>query len=283
MGKFLESSGVAGGQFGYRPRISQKAAKFAPVPELQAPRRSETGKFLESEALKARFVHSHPLCRQKIVILPPPVDTVRFRPSKLLREAIRKELGIPEAMKVILGVGRLDSNKSYATLVEAMGLLKRQDCIVMIAGQGREELRLKQTALRVGVLDRLRLIGVRGDIEAVYAGADIFAHPSVLESYAYVVLEAMSVGLPCIVSRASTVGISGDLTDGSNALLADPHDPQDWANQISRLLAQPDYSADISRRARRFCELRPGLPARARRMLSELGIHHDVNSTHHLA
>jgi glycosyltransferase involved in cell wall biosynthesis len=66
--------------------------------------------------------------------------------------------------------------------------------------------------------------------DAAYRAANFLVHPTLQDSYAMVVLEAMAYGLPVIVSAAPYCGISDDLTHGMNALLID--DPRD-ANQIS--------------------------------------------------
>jgi glycosyltransferase involved in cell wall biosynthesis len=225
--------------------------------------------FLESLLLKERFLQFHPNAAEKIALSPAPVDTTRFRWSSAVRCSERFKLSIPESTKLLLAVGRLDRNKNFLTLIHAVSLLKNRECLLLIVGVGSEKLELQKQAKLAGVGDRVRFIDSYSGMERLYAAADVFAHPALLEAYGYVILEAMASGLPCIVSPAANVGLSRDLTDGVNAFFADPRAPWDWADKIARLLDDATLSANLGEGARRFCEHRSGWPNLTSRLLEE--------------
>ena len=62
------------------------------------------------------------------------------------------------------------------------------------------------------------------DVSPAYLAADVLVHPTLEDTFAMVVLEAMAYGLPVVVSSAAYCGISGLLSHGVNALLV--HEPR---------------------------------------------------------
>jgi len=236
--------------------------------------RSSDQIFIETVLLKNRFLRRYPEIEPKIHLWPTPVDTFRFKPSESRREVIRERLGIDQATKIILAVGRLHWNKNFSTLIDAAAMLPANGWNLFIVGQGSEEERLRGLVESHHLSGRVKFVKASSEMEYVYAGADIFAHPALFEPYGNVVLEAMASGLPCIVSPAENIGISCDLTDGANALFADPQDPRDWGNKIKRLLDDATLSANLGNGARRFCECRTGWPSLTSRLLEECGVGH---------
>jgi UDP-glucose:(heptosyl)LPS alpha-1,3-glucosyltransferase len=74
-------------------------------------------------------------------------------------------------------------------------------------------------------------------VDVAYQAADCLAHPTLEDTFAMVVLEALSHGLPVVVSAAPYCGIAADLSDGQEALLLeDPRDAQALAGRLRRLL-----------------------------------------------
>ncbi|MHB8539534.1 MAG: glycosyltransferase family 4 protein [Candidatus Acidiferrales bacterium] len=213
--------------------------------------------YVEGQMLRQRLLKFHPGSGDRIAILPAPVDTNRFVPCVETRRRFRQELQIAEDTQVILAVGRLDRNKNFGTLIHAASLLADGNWLVLIVGEGWEGDSLRNLSSSLGLGKKVKFLGRRNDIEAVYSGSDIFAHPTVLESYGNVVLEAMATALPCIVSNGRNIGISYDLTDGVDALLVNPNGPHAWATRIELLMKDEQLSRRLGHEARGFCEARP--------------------------
>lgn len=223
--------------------------------------------FVESDFLAQRLYRFHKHSKEKITVLPPCVDSVRFRPCAIRRQEVRTELGIPPEAIVILGVGRLDCNKNFEILIRALRMINRPDVILVVAGAGAQRSYLEDLAETEGVAGAVKLVGFRSDVERLYSAADVYAHPSLLESYSNAVLEAMATGLPCVISSE----VSRDLTHEGNALLANPRDVRDWAFQIERLIRDRALAVSLGASARRFALRRHGWAAFVDRLFIDLG------------
>jgi glycosyltransferase involved in cell wall biosynthesis len=131
----------------------------------------------------------------------------------------------------VLFVGTLEPRKNLRRLVEAMGRV-RTDHVLAVAGLDG----WGDGAPPVG--DRVRLLGFVSDAErdALYAGADVFAYPSLQEGFGLPVAEAMAQGTPVVTSR----GTSTEEVAAGAAVLIDPTDTDAIADGIERALADAD-------------------------------------------
>jgi D-inositol-3-phosphate glycosyltransferase len=82
------------------------------------------------------------------------------------------------------------------------------------------------------------------DLAALYRAADLVAVPSHNESFGLVALEAQACGTPVVA--AAVGGLVTAVRDGMSGVLVDGHDSQDWARVLDKLLAAPDYRAELS-------------------------------------
>jgi len=84
----------------------------------------------------------------------------------------------------------------------------------------------------------------------------VLAHPTLEDTFAMVVLEAMSFGLPVVVSGERWCGISSLLTAGDQALvLSDPEDVVELKAALMRLLGDPELRHQLGTAARAFAQL----------------------------
>ncbi len=139
---------------------------------------------------------------------------------------------IPLNHKVLLCLGRLHNKKAHDTLIRA--LTKIPDASVLIAGTGDLESHLKELAAELGVRDRVYFLGLRKDIQGLFARADICVFPSRFEPLGNVVLEAWATNTPIVA--ANSQGPSWLIQDGKNGLLFEVDDIEHCAAQVNRLL-----------------------------------------------
>ncbi|MEY4427185.1 MAG: hypothetical protein RL535_1483, partial [Pseudomonadota bacterium] len=100
---------------------------------------------------------------------------------------------------------------------------------------------------------RVRFLGALDSVEQVYQAADCLVHPTLEDTFAMVVLEAMSYGLPVVVSSERYCGIAGLLTDGLNALiLKEPKNTAALTKQINRVIDDASLREKLSAEALRF-------------------------------
>jgi UDP-glucose:(heptosyl)LPS alpha-1,3-glucosyltransferase len=107
-----------------------------------------------------------------------------------------------------------------------------------VVGHDEQLAQFKQENHSLGLSDRkVFFLGSLGDVGPAYRAADCLAHPTLEDTFAMVVLEAMAHGLPVVVSGARYCGISGLLSDGNNALLLEnPRGADALALALRRLI-----------------------------------------------
>ena len=137
-------------------------------------------------------------------------------------------------------VGRLDANRDYSSLIQAVGLLREQRLHVEIwmigDGEGRRDLQALVSDLKLS--DQVIFLGVRRDIPALLAELDVFIWPALeLEGFGIALAEAMAAGVPIV---ATDVGACREVLDsGRCGLLVEPGSPEALAAGICKVLADP--------------------------------------------
>jgi UDP-glucose:(heptosyl)LPS alpha-1,3-glucosyltransferase len=190
-----------------------------------------------SGALAAAMRQSYPATANVMTVIAPGVDMPDLRSARRLQlqSDARKSLGLPQTGTCVLFVGNDFRKKGLPALIRAFARLGDLPADMYMAVVGNQIYRDAMQALAVesGVAGRVHFLGSLEHVDMAYRAADCLVHPTLQDSFAMVVLEAMAYGLPTIVSKAPFCGIAEDLTDGKDSILiADPHD----AGEISRHL-----------------------------------------------
>jgi glycosyltransferase involved in cell wall biosynthesis len=166
-----------------------------------------------------------------------------------VRDRVRSELGITPGEILIVAVGNLYAVKGHAVLLDALGTLRDSaDWRLAIAGRGEEEAALLERAAAAGIADRIHILGFRDDIPDVLAAGDIFAMPSLSEGLPLALVEAMSFGLPVVVSAVG--GIPEVVSDNVDALLVPPSDVIALASALRALINDPALRRRLGAAAR---------------------------------
>jgi glycosyltransferase involved in cell wall biosynthesis len=130
----------------------------------------------------------------------------------------------------ILFVGRLAPDKNVDCVLTALTKVPELSWRLTICGVGGEADRLRQKARDFGIDAHIDWLGFRDDVPMLMARSDVLVLPSWREGTPNVVMEAMMIGLPCIVSR-----IAGNLAllgNSEAALLFDPSSPGELAELL---------------------------------------------------
>ena len=167
--------------------------------------------------------------------IPNGIPVAAFRPAAGARAAVRAELGLGDDDPVWLTAGRLNPQKNHAILLEAFARVGGA-ATLLIAGEGELRDALHAQAAGLGVGERVRFLGVRGDLPRVYAAADAFVLASSWEGNPLVVMEAMAAGLPIV---ATAVGCVPELVPAEAGALVPPGDAAALAAALTALLADP--------------------------------------------
>lgn len=169
-----------------------------------------------------------------VQVIPNGVNLERFRPpTDAERREARAALGLDDEHRVALFVGHELRWKGVPLAIDA--LVHAPTVMLLVVGGDSETIPLMlRRAERVGVLDRVHFAGVRTDLPAVFAAADMFVFPTLYEPYGMVVSEALASGLPVVATRQ---GCAADLVeDGVNGYLVDP-DPVAIARRLEQIAA----------------------------------------------
>jgi glycosyltransferase involved in cell wall biosynthesis len=187
--------------------------------------------------------------RSRIRMIP---NGVRFTPPK--RVTLREELHLGRDDRLVVAVGNLYPVKGHVNLIDALGLIASRHPTLHIAISGRGALAdsLMARARAYDLQHRVHLLGLRSDVSAVLAAADIFALPSLSEGMPLALLEAMFARCPIVASDVGDVSVA--LDNGHAGVLVSPGDPLSLAEAIDRLLVNPAEAHSLGERAmRRAC------------------------------
>jgi UDP-glucose:(heptosyl)LPS alpha-1,3-glucosyltransferase len=168
------------------------------------------------------------------------VDGNRFHPNRRdqARASVRERWRIPADAPVVLFVGNGFRRKGLDRLLSLWNSARLKDTWLVVVGDDARIARYKVWGDRVGQ-GRVIFTGRQSDVENYYAAADVLALPAVQEAFGNVVLEALSSGLPVLVSRevGAVEVLSGALLEG---IIDRPDDPTEVENRLLALLKRKD-------------------------------------------
>jgi GalNAc-alpha-(1->4)-GalNAc-alpha-(1->3)-diNAcBac-PP-undecaprenol alpha-1,4-N-acetyl-D-galactosaminyltransferase len=150
----------------------------------------------------------------------------------------------------LLFMGRLAREKNVECLLNALAILgSRHDWKLRICGAGNLLSQIHDKIRSLGLRDRVELLGYRADAYELMQQGDVLISPSWHEGMPNVFLEALAVGLPCLVSdipaHREIVGSSGC------ALMFDPSRPDQLASQLDDLLSNNNLMGRMIEQGRR--------------------------------
>ena len=214
-------------------------------------------------------------------IVPPGVDTTRFRPlTQAERDETRRRFSLPVDGRVVLGVSRLVPRKGFDTAIRAIAQLAptHPDVVLAIAGRGREDERLRRLAADLGAPVRFLGRVDHDDLPYVYGCADVFTMLCrnrwgglEQEGFGIVFVEAAACGVPQVAGDSG--GAADAVADGETGLIVRrPDSVADAAAALRRLLDDDAERARMGTAARRRAETEFDYDVLAARLGEALGV-----------
>jgi glycosyltransferase involved in cell wall biosynthesis len=151
--------------------------------------------------------------------------------------AIRKEIGAGPGTIIVGSIGRLSLERGYSYFLDAAKEVSEKYPTVkfLIAGDGDLRDSLIARAQRLGIKEKIALLGFRKDIKDIYAALDIFVSSSLRESFGLALVEAMVAGKPVV---ATAVGIAPEIIrNGDNGFLVKPGSAIEIKEAVTVLLS----------------------------------------------
>lgn len=190
-----------------------------------------------TEDMKQRMLE---ICNRDISVVPNGIS-----PEKFNIKSGEKKKG---NSKTIIFVGRLHPVKGVSYLIEAMAIVHREmtDAKLILVGDGVERSKLEELAEKLDLNSCIQFMGqVQQEIvPTMLQQADLFALPSLSESFGIVNLEAMAASLPIVATNVG--GIPDIIEEGVNGYLVNAKRPSEIADRILMLLRNDKLREEIS-------------------------------------
>jgi UDP-glucose:(heptosyl)LPS alpha-1,3-glucosyltransferase len=205
-----------------------------------------------SNALLETMQCCYPKAINAMEVITPGVTCVSGRASDPGRRAARRNLGLAPDGVLVLFVANDFQKKGLPSLMHAMVKLPKTYHLAVV-GRSTQLSDMQKSVTQLGLNDRVHFLGAMTQIGVAYDAADCLVHPTLEDTYAMVVLEAMAHGVPVLVSSAQYCGISADLTNGQDAMLLDnPKDVDSIVSGIVVLTATEEPARSIALAATQF-------------------------------
>jgi glycosyltransferase involved in cell wall biosynthesis len=218
------------------------------------------GRVITSGEAAGRVVAAAGVPADRIVAIPPGIDTARFHPG-VSGQAVRHELGLDTAPVVGL-VANIRGSKGHNVFLEAARAVldARPATRFLIVGDGIGFDEVRGRVRAMGLDTAVRMTGFRRDIPQVMAALDVLVLPSIRsEAASQVIPQALAVGTPVV---ATTVGGSAELVrEGETGRLVPPGDAPALAAAILATLTDPAAARAEARRGQALVRERHSLDA----------------------
>lgn len=155
-----------------------------------------------------------------------------------MRENLRRTWGVEDKF-VLLYIGRLSREKNPSLILKAIKLLPdqiRKKLVLILAGPDLGELRhILELSRSLNLIDSIRYVGTADDYKkaVLMTIADLLVLPSLKETFSIVMIEAMTAGLPLLVTKIG--GPKLIIKEGVNGYTFDPFSEHDLASKIEYL------------------------------------------------
>jgi D-inositol-3-phosphate glycosyltransferase len=194
---------------------------------------------------------------ERIAVVPCGVDLDLFAPMD--KEFARKRLGLRDAERIILFVGRIEPLKGIDILISAAAQLHEDEnfIVLIVGGDARAETQielLRSQAAALGVDHHISFVGAvaHDKLPLYYNAADVCVVPSYYESFGLVAVESMACGTPVVASRVG--GLTSTVSDGETGYLIPWRCPEPFAERLELLLDNDELRASFGRAGREAVE-----------------------------
>lgn len=157
-----------------------------------------------------------------------------------------------EREPAIYMASRFARQKDHASLIKALGILRRQGCTptLYLAGGGKSALKAKaeQLVSELGLTQQVRFLGNVSDLPLRLSQTQIFVLATHWEGMPLALVEGMAAGCACVVS--DVIGAREVITPEVNGLRVPESDPEALAQALKKLLDNPELAQNLGLAAR---------------------------------
>jgi glycogen synthase len=142
---------------------------------------------------------------------------------------------------ILLSVGRIEQNKGFHVLAEALARLRTRSWYWVLVGDGPFRPALQRQISALGLDDRARLMGrvSHEELHSWYECADVFVHPTLYEGSSLVTLEAMAHRRPVVATTAG--GLPDKVHQGITGWLVEPGNAEQLALALNDAMSRREH------------------------------------------
>ena len=179
----------------------------------------------------------------------------KFKKQKNIRDNLIIDIEeIQKGKKIILiSISRLSHYKDYFTVIKALARMRKSgyDFLYLIIGNGPMKNDIQSEIEKFGLINTIKLLGIKEDVEKYFFISDIFIHSSKGEGCSNVILEAMYSGLPIV---ATDTGGTREIVTSENGLLFEYKNINDLYNKLKYLIDNPEVRSKFSKNSIKIVE-----------------------------
>lgn len=169
--------------------------------------------------------------KRDVLILNNAIDLNKYQYDEQIRLKVRKEFNCED--KFIIGnVGSFQERKNQTYLLDVFAKLNTPNKELWLIGSGEKRDELVSKASSLGIMENVKFLGNRTDVNQLLQGMDVFAFPSLFEGVAVVLIEAQATGLPCVINE--TLSSQTDITNLVKRLSLENQEL--WVQEIDNLV-----------------------------------------------
>ncbi|MCV9879045.1 glycosyltransferase family 4 protein [Brenneria izbisi] len=258
---------------GFFYRLTPRYKHYALFEKAVFERNSHTKMLMLTPRQISDFKKHYGTQDERFFILPPGISLDRKydRQAPEARQTFRHAQGIDDNAIVLLQVGSDFKRKGVERSIQAIASLPdmlRQKLVFLIVGQDKPA-RYQSLADQSGVGENVRFFSGRDDIPAFMTAADLLIHPAYQEAAGIVLLEAITAGLPVIVT--DVCGYAPYISKAqAGCVIPSPFSQASLNTVLREALGQPDILQNWSINARHFADTEDlySLPEKAAMLIS---------------
>ena len=212
-----------------------------------------------SSPLRSRFIETHKLEEDRVLVFPNGVDIKYFRPDVRFG-SLRSDLQV-EGKKILLFTGSIIESRGLTLLARALPeiIARNSDVVVLVVGDGPQKSDLEKLAQQLGVKRFVRFIPPvdHSEVPKYICMSDVTIGPlkariGTFGSVPRKVLEYMACAKPVVTCNG---GVSQDLIlDGYNGFLIHPGKIKELASIVLKIIGHPNLATEVGQNARENVE-----------------------------
>lgn len=180
----------------------------------------------------------------RLHVLPPNIPEHKFKSKdkSSCRAYLREQFGLPDEAKVVLTVGSAYLRKGVDRVLLALAALPeaiKKNTWLIAVGEYESNSTFQQDAKKMAIAERCIMAGGRADVADLMLGADLLAHPARSELAGLVIVEAMTAGLPVLLT--DVCGYASHVQNASaGCVLPSPFSQADLNEAMQKMLSTPN-------------------------------------------